>query len=143
MSRNIGYSFGGYAYSQLKILKTKTANGTGRISKSMQGKEYDTKFAAHAVRLYRSGADALRTGKLDVYRPDRLELKEIRAGKYTYDEFIQWDSKNKEIIGGFIYDEHKKFEKAFAETELPQYPNHKKIEELLMEIHALTPWLKD
>ena len=90
LSKNIGYSFGGYAFQQLKILKTKTSNHTGRIGLA-EKYGYDTKFAMHCIILYRSGSEALLTGKLNVYRPDLEELKEIRLGKYSYEEFVKWE----------------------------------------------------
>jgi predicted nucleotidyltransferase len=50
---------------------------------------YDTKHAAHLVRLMRTGIELLETGKLSVRRADAAELLSIRDGKYTYDELIE------------------------------------------------------
>jgi predicted nucleotidyltransferase len=47
---------------------------------------YDTKHAAHLIRLMRTGIELLETGDLQVRRPDAPELMEIRDGKYSYDE---------------------------------------------------------
>lgn len=51
---------------------------------------YDTKHAAHLVRLLRMGAEALETGKLAVFRPDAQELLSIRHGAWTYDEVVEY-----------------------------------------------------
>lgn len=51
---------------------------------------YDTKHAAHLVRLLRMGAEALETGKLQVLRPDAQELLSIRHGAWTYEEVVEY-----------------------------------------------------
>ena len=51
---------------------------------------YDTKHAAHLVRLLRMGAEALETGKLNVFRPDAQELLSIRHGAWTYEEVVEY-----------------------------------------------------
>ena len=47
---------------------------------------YDTKHAMHLVRLQRMAEEILRTGVVQVHRPDRDELLAIRDGAWTYDE---------------------------------------------------------
>ena len=49
---------------------------------------YDTKHAAHLVRLMRTGIEVLETGDLRVRRPDAPELMKIRDGQYGYDELV-------------------------------------------------------
>ena len=39
---------------------------------------YDIKNAAHVIRLYRMGIEYLESGNLQVFRPDREELKAIK-----------------------------------------------------------------
>jgi predicted nucleotidyltransferase len=51
---------------------------------------YDTKHAAHLVRLLRMGAEALEQGVLHVLRPDAAELLDIRHGKWTYQEVVDY-----------------------------------------------------
>ena len=43
---------------------------------------YDSKNAAHCVRLLRMAGEYLRTGELIVHRPDADELLEIKRGKW-------------------------------------------------------------
>lgn len=45
---------------------------------------YDTKHACHLVRLIRMCREILETGQVNVKRPDAEELREIRAGAWTY-----------------------------------------------------------
>lgn len=79
------HSFTGYAYDQLVRLET------SRYSRAMGEKRkklvdefgYDPKNASHLIRLFRSGVEFVRTGKLVVYRSDREELKEIKQGTWS------------------------------------------------------------
>ncbi|MFT5459611.1 MAG: putative nucleotidyltransferase, partial [Myxococcota bacterium] len=54
---------------------------------------YDTKHAAHLVRLLRMGREVLETGEVHVWRgpggaDDAAELQAIRAGKLSYDAVV-------------------------------------------------------
>jgi predicted nucleotidyltransferase len=53
---------------------------------------YDTKHAAHLVRLLRMALEIVRTGEVHVWRGDRdaEELQAIRAGAWSYDELEAW-----------------------------------------------------
>lgn len=56
---------------------------------------YDTKHAAHLVRLLRMGAEILTTGEVRVWRGaggagDAEELLAIRAGAWSYDALVGW-----------------------------------------------------
>jgi predicted nucleotidyltransferase len=50
---------------------------------------YDTKHAAHLIRLMRMGLEVLLEGELRVRRPDAEELRAIRDGALTYDALIE------------------------------------------------------
>lgn len=131
-SKRIGHSFYGYALQQLLMARTKKKNHTGRVELiDLYG--YDTKLSAHCLRLLRSGTEFLETGYLTVNRPDAKELLNVKNGKYTYDDFVQWDD-NKKIIGGFIKDEFDKFDKAFKTCGLPDQPDFEVVNNLLVAI---------
>lgn len=53
---------------------------------------YDTKHAAHLVRLLRMGREILTTGQVNVWRGDRdgEELLAIRQGAWPYERLIEW-----------------------------------------------------
>lgn len=51
---------------------------------------YDTKSAAHLVRLLRTIKEILTTREVIVRRPDAEELLAIRNGAWTYDQVIGW-----------------------------------------------------
>lgn len=49
---------------------------------------YDTKHAMHLVRLMRTGLEILRTGELHVRRSDAEELRNIREGRWSFEELL-------------------------------------------------------
>lgn len=51
---------------------------------------YDTKHAMHLVRLLRMGKEILTDGVVNVLRPDASELLDIRNGKLTYEEIVEY-----------------------------------------------------
>jgi predicted nucleotidyltransferase len=86
---------------------------------------YDTKHAAHLVRLLRMGEEILLTGEVNVYRDDRKYLLDIKNGIISYDEIISFaDSQSKRLDS--IVRENKSL--------LPEKPDLEKIDELLTNI---------
>jgi len=88
-SSKVSYnSFTGYAYSQLTRIEKHKKNGyMGEKRKKLVEKyNYDTKNAAHLIRLLRMGVEFLETGKMTVYRTDALELLEIKTGKWSLEK---------------------------------------------------------
>ncbi len=84
---------------------------------------YDSKNAAHCVRLLRMAGEYLRTGDLIVHRPDAAELLEIKTGKWPLEK-----------IKAHANDLFKEMEEAFNTSKLPEKPQYDKAEELLINI---------
>ena len=84
---------------------------------------YDTKHAAHLVRLLRMGYEILSEGRVEVYRSDREELKAIRNGAWNYDTLL-------------VYAESmdKKVAEAETASTLPWGPSWDAIEKLQMDM---------
>ena len=51
---------------------------------------YDTKHAAHLVRLLRMGYEVLTTGQVNVWREDSEEILSVKRGLWTFDELVGW-----------------------------------------------------
>lgn len=81
-------SFTGYAKGQLHKMESMVFNGyMGEKRKKLVEKySYDTKNAAHAVRIYRMGIELLETGRLNVFRPDADELVAIKRGSLKLEQ---------------------------------------------------------
>lgn len=96
-------SFCGYAQAQMSRLQKGVYNGyMGEERKKLVDKYgYDIKNGAHLVRLYRMGIEYLQTGELQVFRPDREELKSIKRGEWSLqqilDEAKRLEAKMKEV----------------------------------------------
>lgn len=86
------------------------------------------KHAMHLIRLLIMGKEILGGFGINTYREkDREFLYEIRNGKYSYEEIFK------------LVDEYEaQFKRAYEETKLPNEPNYKKAEELMMEIYEET-----
>lgn len=50
---------------------------------------YDTKHAAHLIRLMRTGLEVLQTGDLQVRRPDAPDLVAVRDGGLSYEALLE------------------------------------------------------
>ncbi len=90
VSQKAFYSFGGYANEQLRKMTSGTHQGyMGEKRKSLVEKYgYDTKNAAHLIRLLRMGVEYLKHGHLTIDRTnvDREELLSIKRGEWLLED---------------------------------------------------------
>lgn len=125
-------SYMGYSTSQYKKMIIKRENKTGR-QELVSENGYDTKFAAHALRLTRQGAELLKTGNIVFPRPDAEELLQIRNGlKYKNDldsmlEYIEKEQQNLKL--------------ALVESKLPDSGDYESLSQLQMQIYD--NWIHD
>ena len=82
--RHVYKSFTGYAHNQLHRMTHMAFEGyMGEKRKRLVEKHgYDTKNAAHLLRLLRMGTEFLLDGKLHVRREDAPELLEVKRGEW-------------------------------------------------------------
>lgn len=126
VTKKIYYSFTGYAYSQLKRMTHFAFNGyMGAKRKSLVERfGFDTKNAAHLIRLLRMGIEFLRDGELHVLRHDAQQLMEIKRGEWTLDQV--------KAEADLLF---KRAEQAYDECKLPNEPDKKKVNDLLIELY--------
>lgn len=95
------------------------------------GLHANTKHAMHLVRLLKMGKEALTDGIILVKRPDAQELLDIRHGKWSYEEIVQ-------------YAEHldAQVKALYETTSLPRSVDTKFAANLLMELQDME-WGKD
>ncbi|MEH6580171.1 MAG: nucleotidyltransferase domain-containing protein [Amphritea sp.] len=91
---------------------------------------YDTKHAMHIVRLLRMGEEILRDGVVNVFRKDAQELLDVRAGKWTYEELLEFAEHQENEIG-----------KLYDKSYLRKIPDLKLAERVLMEAQEMV-WSK-
>lgn len=85
VGKHVYHSFTGYAHSQLTRMTHHAFEGyMGQKRKALVEKfGYDTKNAAHLIRLLNMGIEFLTEGRLYVLRPDAQMLLSIKRGEWT------------------------------------------------------------
>jgi len=125
VSKQVYHSFNGYAYSQFK--KMEKFNFEGYMWAKRKGLVekfgYDTKNAAHLIRLLRMGIEFLTEGELYVERADAEQLLGIKRG--------EWELKVVKEEAERLF---KLAEEAYVRSELPPQPDREAAEELLERI---------
>jgi hypothetical protein len=86
-------------------------------------KNYDSKNLMHTFRLLNMAKEIALEGKVNVYRPDREFLLNIKAGKYEYDELVQKAEELKYELNLL-----------FQKSDLQNEPNESKVNELIINI---------
>ncbi len=87
------------------------------------GKNYDAKNMMHTFRLLDMAIEIGKEGRVNVNRPNREFLLEIKSGNFEYDELLQ-----------LANDKQNEMEIVFESSLLPETPNLNVIEGLLIEI---------
>lgn len=116
-------SFGGYAYGQLRRMENLACEGyMGAKRKALvQQFGYDTKNAAHTIRLFRMGIEFVATGQMQVWREDADELKAIKRGEWSLDR-IRSEAKRLDTL----------LTEASATSPLPKQPDTEAADRLLV-----------
>ena len=87
------------------------------------GKNYDAKNMLHVFRLLQMAEEIATAGQLNVRRPNRKFLLQIRRGEFEYADLV---AQAEELIA--------RVEQAFAASALPETPDRERGEELLRQV---------
>lgn len=104
--------FGGFAFQSRKRIERDLAKNNN----------YDTKTLMNAIRLYETATQALETGVFETRRKNADELLAVRNGRHADTLFDVLDHKEK------------LFNYAAEHSVLPKKPNHKEIQQLLINL---------
>lgn len=117
--------FRGYAQSQLRKMTQGTFQGyMGEKRKRLVEKHgYDTKNAAHLIRLLRQGIEFLDTGDMEVQREDAHELLAIKHGQCSLPT-VRREATELDLA----------LERAYADSSLPEYPDFDAINRLAEDV---------
>lgn len=126
------HSFVGYAHGQLHRMTHCACEGyMGKKRKELVAKHgYDTKNAAHLIRLLRMGIEFLNTGQLQVIRQDATQLLEIKKGEWSLEK-VKAEAERLFISA----------ETAFTLSKLPDKPDREKINKLCIQL--ANNWLRE
>jgi len=127
VGRHVYGSFVGYATAQLRKMESGACNGyMGAKRRALVERHgYDTKNAAHLMRLLRMGIEFLRDGELIVDRGgyDATELLAVKRGEWTLER---------------VHDEAarllRRAEDVYDRSMLPSKPDRERIEALCVEV---------
>lgn len=114
------HRFRGYAYQQLKKVRTKKSENPKRL-KSIEAYGYDVKFAYHIVRLALECEELLNTGTMHLDQNAPI-LGAIRAGEWTLERLEKW-----------FEDKEAHLEDAYANSKLPHSADEEVLKTLLMQ----------
>jgi uncharacterized protein len=127
VSKKLFNSFSGYAMGQMKKMTSFTKEGyMGQKRKSLVEKfGYDTKNAAHLIRLLRMGREFMKYGELFVDRTyiDADELLAIKRGEWKLED-----------VKALALETDKSLKAESAASTLPEEPNKEAVEKLLTEL---------
>jgi len=115
------FKFLGYAYSQLKKIRTKTNYSNPKRASDVEKHGYSTKFAYHLVRLVNEGRQILEEGDLDLER-SREQLKSVRRGDWSLEHLEKW-----------FEAQELQMEEVYSNSKLRNKPDEKAIRTLLVE----------
>lgn len=125
-TRQVYHSFAGYAYGQLKRMEHFAYDNAYMGAKRKELVDtfgYDTKNAAHLIRLLRMCIEFLNEGELYVMRKDAVQLLEIKIGKWTLEQ-VKTEADRL----------FKRAEDAYDRSTLPSKPDREKVNKLCYEM---------
>jgi uncharacterized protein len=89
------------------------------------GKSYDAKNMMHTFRLLNMAEEIAVHHEIRVHREDREYLLKIKRGEFAYDELMQ-----------IVEEKRSRIEELYSKSTLPEKPDIKKIEHLLVQIRS-------
>lgn len=125
VGRHVYKPFIGYATQQLYKMEHGAFNGYmgERRKRLVKQHGYDTKNAAHLIRLLRMGIEFLRDGELNVLRHDAVELLAIKHGEWSLEK-VKAEAERLFRRAEDVYDR----------STLPARPDHERVNELCVAI---------
>jgi len=125
LSRRIYRSYRGFAHTVRKRLEGKKPPSALRNS-LIETHGYDTKEAAHLIRVLRTGLEAVKAGHFRTFRPEgeRDELLAIRAGKVPLEKVL--------LLADAL---EKELDEALSRSPLPEEPDAERVENLIIRLH--------
>lgn len=122
--------FLGYMTAQIKRMKGESKKHTPNRPELVERYGYDTKFAAHAIRLGYQGLEFSVTGKISVPMPEpiREAVLAIRYGQIPLAEVMQMADDYVALL-----------ERQKERTDIPKQPNREMIEKIVVDLH-LSYW---
>lgn len=127
MTKEIYNAINGYAYSEhLKAIGQSSRDLGDRRKDDLKKYGYSARNASHCIRLLHSGIEALKTGEFPVRLTGQIQSQcmQLKLGQAAPDQYKKWYT-----------DLYSELQLTRAECKLPDKPNFKRINEMLVELH--------
>lgn len=111
----------GYVHAQMAKVRNKTNASNPKRAALIEKFGYDTKFAAHSVRLSLQCEQIMMEGTLDLDCNSKF-LKSIREGEWSLEKIDEW-----------LDEKEKQMENLYTTSPLQHSPDQNKIRDLLLE----------
>ena len=136
LTADLARTFENTAFSIIRRIRAARDSEDGK-PKFQESSDYNTKSAAHTVRILRMGAEALESGQLIVRRFDSAELRAIRDGAFAFEDFVRFASQHKgaKIVGGIVHQEINRLRAAAATTRLPSKISADRVDKMLTDTY--------
>ena len=121
MHKGAWYKYRGYANGQMSKIDKAANRANPKRQESKEKYGYDVKFAYHVVRLFLECEQIMTSGTLRLDRDSKV-YQAIRRGEWTLERLREW-----------VEEKERSMETLYANSELPEKPDEKKIKTLLME----------
>lgn len=125
-SRRAGNAFLGYMRQQMERWQGLRGQKNVTRPELVEAYGFDTKYAAHLIRLGYQGTVYMLEGRIPIPLPSQFAeaIRELRTGKLTEGEALDWAT---EI--------ENKLHQAIIDSKLPEGPNHAMVDQLLAETY--------
>jgi hypothetical protein len=125
-SKRAAATYNGYLEQQLGRWRGERGQKNVNRSELVEAHGFDTKYAAHALRLGIQGIEYLSTGRLTLPMPeeDAARIRAVRSGEVSEDDALAWAYQLKDELGA-----------AAAASTLPENPDQKAINNFLVAVY--------
>lgn len=127
-SKSAGYAFKGYAENQYQRLRGERGRMSVNRTDLVEAHGYDTKYAAHVLRLCEQGIVLMEDGymPMPLRGPVRDEIREVRLGGASLDDVLEMIAAARERLA-----------QAVEKTSLPVLPDQATVDALAVRLHRV------
>ncbi len=124
---DLQFEAGVFVKKARKMVRERLAKATNRVS-LMTKYGFDVKYGSNLIHLLKEGIEILTTGRLTFPLSYAQEILDIKQGKYTADEILEWSD-----------DLESEARAAFEHTQLREHPEAALVERFV--IYQVEKWL--
>lgn len=117
---DLNFEVGIYVKKARKMVEERLSKATNRMTLFTKY-GYDVKFASNLIQLLKEGIEIMETGWVQMPLAYRQDVLDVKAGKYTAEEIMQW---SEDLV--------EEARRAYDKSELPKETRAKEIEQFVV-----------